>query len=40
MFVDRIGEIVHPEMPEDTPDQQPLFHWKNKSNIWILDHDK
>ena len=26
MFVDRIGEIVHPEMPEDTPDQQPLFH--------------
>jgi Protein of unknown function (DUF2863) len=26
MFVDRAGEIVHPEMPEDTPDQQPLFH--------------
>jgi hypothetical protein len=26
MFVDRNGEIVHPEMPEDTPDQQPLFH--------------
>jgi hypothetical protein len=26
MFVDRTGEIVHPEMPEDTPDQQPLFH--------------
>ncbi len=26
MFVDRAGEIVHAEMPEDTPDQQPLFH--------------
>ena len=26
MFVDRAGEIVHAEMPEDTPEQQPLFH--------------
>jgi hypothetical protein len=26
MFVDRAGEIVHAEMPDDTPSQQPLFH--------------
>ena len=26
MFADRSGQIVHAEMPEDTPTQQPLFH--------------
>jgi hypothetical protein len=26
MFVDRAGEIVHAEMPDDMPSQQPLFH--------------
>ena len=26
LFPDRLGEIVHAEMPEDTPSQQPLFH--------------
>lgn len=26
LFADRKGEILHPEMPEDTPTQQPLFH--------------
>lgn len=26
LFPDRSGEIVHAEMPDDTPTQQPLFH--------------
>jgi hypothetical protein len=26
LFPDRHGEVVHAEMPEDTPSQQPLFH--------------
>lgn len=26
LFADRKGEVLHPEMPEDTPTQQPLFH--------------
>jgi hypothetical protein len=26
LFPDRSGEVVHAEMPEDTPSQQPLFH--------------
>lgn len=26
LFPDRIGEVVHAEMPEDSPSQQPLFH--------------
>jgi hypothetical protein len=26
LFPDRHGEVVHAEMPEDTPTQQPLFH--------------
>ncbi|MBU3543140.1 DUF2863 family protein [Polynucleobacter sp. MWH-Loch1C5] len=26
MFADRSGEIVHAEMPEDLPAQEPLFH--------------
>jgi hypothetical protein len=26
LFADRKGEILHPEMPEDAPTQQPLFH--------------
>lgn len=26
LFADRAGEILHPEMPEDAPTQQPLFH--------------
>lgn len=26
LFPDRSGEVVHAEMPEDTPTQQPLFH--------------
>jgi hypothetical protein len=26
LFPDRQGEVVHAEMPEDSPTQQPLFH--------------
>lgn len=26
LFPDRQGEVVHAEMPEDSPSQQPLFH--------------
>lgn len=26
LFPDRSGEVVHAEMPEDSPSQQPLFH--------------
>lgn len=26
LFPDRIGEVVHAELPEDIPTQQPLFH--------------
>ena len=26
LFPDRVGEVVHAELPEDTPIQQPLFH--------------
>jgi hypothetical protein len=26
LFPDRSGEVVHAEMPEDTPNQHPLFH--------------
>jgi len=26
LYADRSGEIVHAELPEDAPTQQPLFH--------------
>lgn len=26
LFPDRLGEVVHAELPEDVPSQQPLFH--------------
>ncbi|MCS6764906.1 MAG: DUF2863 family protein [Candidatus Protistobacter heckmanni] len=26
LYVDRAGELVHAEMPDDAPSQQPLFH--------------